>query len=166
MPTYLTQQKHANCGPLAIVNAYRWLGYPITRDFLNITERICDCGKGGTHQNDMKRGMDFLKLLYGMRKNAFSLCMSNPTINDLNQELAAGNAVLLSCYWFTAGDGEPWGHYVLLVGSTKHYYEVVNGNGTHKHPRKMSKEVIKRCLKENTPKPFWWVVRDGCRCKD
>lgn len=166
MTTYLTQQKFANCGPVAIVNAFRWLGYHGSRDSLFVTERICDCDKGGTHQKDMKRGMEFLKLLFGLRKNPFSTCMPNPTIKDLDRELASGNAVVLSCYWFTAPDGEHWGHYLLLVGSTKHYYEVVNGKGTHIHPKRISKEFIRKCLKNSKfTEPYWWVVRDGCRSK-
>ena len=95
---YIGQRDHFRCGPIAALNAFKWLGCPLTGDDLSKVSRLCKTQSKGTYQHNLAHGLYSLCDLFGIPSRHIHYA-SPLTLNTLESELRSGNGVIASVEW-------------------------------------------------------------------
>jgi len=109
MPRYIEKQPHkASCGPVAVINALKWLGKPATyRTHLKKCKKLgYPTNPAGTSRRLLSRFLRYFKIKYKR--------VTRPTLNDITKELDKGNAIIL--LYRTYSESGSWGHYTFING--------------------------------------------------
>lgn len=161
MLRYLSQQDQFCCGPIAIVNAFKWLGFSVTAQHLKELRNVCATNTTvGTTVNGMSKGLNFMCDYMGLAKSPF-VQVKTLTMDWVVEILRDGWVVLINAGW-KRSDGEVQGHYFLIVGmshSQRNFY-VVNGPEGTRGVRRLSRKKLGWIMKHSRSTwPNGWVVR-------
>jgi hypothetical protein len=104
------------------MNVLKWLGHPITYEFLPEARRVCNwgpdfSGDGGCEREDVE---DALKYFGVKQKGKIS-----PTLEEVDAHLDNGGIILLD-YYMPVYKSEKGGHFAVCIGRTDKSYTVVN----------------------------------------
>ncbi len=114
MKRYLNQKDTYSCGPIAIVNAFKWLGYSATSKDLPVLSEVCKLDKKyGTTIQNLDKG---LKHMCKKHKHPKIRKTTKITIKKIEKLLLQGKAVLLDLGWKRKKEGIVAGHYFLIHG--------------------------------------------------
>ena len=117
---FIRQRDDHSCGPVAIINALKWAGVPVTyRTHFRRIKRLCRTTQDwGTRREDMSKALARygLALRYEVR--------SLVTLQEMEKHLLSGSALILE-YWFREGEKYD-GHYVFIYHNDDHGFMVVN----------------------------------------
>ena len=94
---YITRQPHnMSCGPVAVINALKWLGYSATyRDHINSFEW------------SYKNGIRHSKITKSLREYGVKFKIKeNPTVSNIEKALDNGRSVMLSWCWYSNSNGK------------------------------------------------------------
>lgn len=153
---YIKQRDKSSCGPIALINILKWLGYHITYDFLDIARWACDwqdgrCIDAGTLDRDMNKALKYFKI-----KNKKIL---NPKIKDINKHLKAGGIVLIG-YCLPR---ESTNHFSLCIGTYERYYIMVNDDLNETIIARTKKEIKKYIRKKLSEPCYVWLISENKR---
>jgi len=160
MPKYVRQRDHTSCGPVAIINILKWLGFNVTYgEYIDVLRAMCRCEpgpRGGTESADMARALRRLKIKYKKYKM--------PSIKQVDQHLDNGGIILLDYqipYSTKAGklifDKGEW-HFALCIGRTSKTYVVVNDGTKHTVGRR-SRKTMKALFKNADDPNYGWFIK-------
>lgn len=117
--SYIRQKDAYNCGPVAIINALKWLGYKAGHDDTKRVSDSCNTTTSGTNSALLTFG------LFKEVADIASITKAKPSISQLDKHLASGGVAVIG-YHFTIGKKSA-GHYVLCTKkSKKDYYTLIN----------------------------------------
>jgi len=123
-PRYLGQRDGYSCGPIGLINGFKWFGCPITGKELAVLKDLCETRKNnGTYRNFMERGIRHCCHNFGIPRR-FVRRLKSPIWQELERELRQNNGVLLEADWRRTPDA----HYFLCAWRCRHtdFFEVVN----------------------------------------
>lgn len=113
MPRYVKQRDRYSCGPVAIINALKWAGYPASYDSIKYLRRLCKC-KPYSYEEDWTgtRSGDFTAAIIkaGHAKAFYCQYALQPSVETVRAHLDSGGAVVVLVLM-----GED-AHYALFVG--------------------------------------------------
>lgn len=155
MVRYVKQRDASSCGPVAIINIFKWMNCPITYDFIHVARQLCNWNNardecGGTTDYNIEKAMRVLRI---KKKRKIS-----PTIEEINKHLDNGGAILIG-YWFPVKENNTLvkneGHYTLCIGRTKKQYIMVNDN--NKTIARKKAQTIEKMLKYRANDHVCWA---------
>lgn len=160
---FLRQKDQYSCGPVAVINALKWAGLPLTykSDFKEIKTRCKTTADWGTTPHNIS------KVLSQYDELSFEI-KQLITLKDIEEHLLSGGAVILE-YWFkdeTLYDG----HYVFIYEREGNDFVVVNhmsdGSAVQVCSRQNLKSML-RCKKYRyTGSPSAWLIRKVSKDED
>jgi len=116
MARFITEQQHASsCGPVAIINALKWLGYSVSyrEELPTFTKLGYD---DGTNCYDLRRMLNAYQIKYKLYKQS--------SIKKLEQILNRGNTAIVCYDW--VGPEDRGGHYIFIDSDLKHSFGAYN----------------------------------------
>ena len=136
----VAQRDGYSCGPVAILNALKWAGIPVTeKRHLNIIRDLTDADVGrGVWPWDLD---DALMIVPGVRVKKR---IESPRLAVLDKHIDGGGAAVV-LYLFR-DKKEIEGHYTLCIGRTKKYYIVVNDKEDGGTITRMARKTMYRGL--------------------
>jgi hypothetical protein len=147
MTRFLAQRDEYSCGPIAIINALKWLGYAFTGADLPKLRRWCQTDKYlGTPTKSMTATLAKLGIKSTLKYRI--------TFSELNMYLKQGKCVIIGSYGF--GKNKDDGHWYFVPEKSGDGFRVINlevQNNTV-----ISKEELKRVLKDKTNDAGWPVA--------
>ncbi|MFA5024119.1 MAG: C39 family peptidase [Patescibacteria group bacterium] len=150
---YVKQRDEYSCGPIAILNAMKWLGKPVTYKDLARLKDICCCrSPNGTWPKVISVVLKILKIKY--------LYKAKPSIKEIDKHLDDGGSILLVHYYNITR-----GHYVLCIGKTEKYYTLIN-DGMNNTITRCHKNTMKKMLhtKHKTLRQYgpccWFIFKE------
>jgi len=109
MTRYIRQRDEYSCGPVAIVNAMKWLGFHTTAADLPRLKEECYTEVGsGTWPPDLNRAI--------CRNISRARWIKSPTLPQLDHYLSLGRAAILG-YSYLQDDDVEDAHYALIIQS-------------------------------------------------
>jgi hypothetical protein len=141
MQRYVKQYDGTSCGPIALINTLKWLGYSVSYDFLNIAKHLCRWKgiRGGTSDLDLEKALDYFRV---EKKRVVK-----PSIEELDKHLDSGGAAIISYFniYSMPGFKKNAGHFTLCIGRTDKTYLMVNdrtNRTTNRRHRKTMKAIL------------------------
>jgi len=163
MIRYVKQRDETSCGPVAIINIFKWMGCKVSYDFIQVTRDLCEHEPGqygGTTNLNQERALR----LVGIKKKR----RIKPSIKEIDSHLDSGGIVLLGYHvpYAVPGYKRNEGHFALCIGRTQRSYTMVN-DGTKYTVGKRSRPVMKRILQGGAgPERCWaWLISRANRLK-
>ena len=152
MTRYLRQRDKYSCGPVAIMNIFKWLGYNVnyTKEiewFREITKCKEDGILYGTTFGYMTKALKMFKNLFTVRY------IRKPTVLLMVEHLKSGG-ILGLCYRLPK---QKIGHYILVIDWSKPNFTGVNVN-IHQTRTLLSTEEMLRMLQVNGIYPRAWFI--------
>jgi hypothetical protein len=95
---YIGQRDHFRCGPIAVLNAFKWLGCPLTRADLPKISKLCRTEKIGTYQHKVAQALHALCDRFGIPSRHIHF-VNSLTLKTLEKQLRLGNSVIASVQW-------------------------------------------------------------------
>lgn len=146
---YVNIQPHkSSCGPVAIINALKWLGcstsYRKMLPFFNWNT------EEGMHFDEMTQDLRKLGLRFKV--------VDYPTIKDMERELDKGRALVYAYYWFEKFERS--GHYVFVDRHTPKMFSVKNNSDVGRAFLSKSKVTTyaRKCALIGGVYPKMWVI--------
>jgi hypothetical protein len=152
MSRYCQQRESATCGPVAILNTLKWLGYGVTYKYVKqlIKAKEFHIGSG------ISSG-PFDRLLRQKVRAKITTC-HHPTMTKIRDVLYSGGAVIL--LYLTDLDG----HYIFIpeVSWGGHLFTTVNNNLYGKTVECIAKQTLQRMLRRRIPgyPKSWFIYPD------
>lgn len=118
------QQHKTTCGPVAIVNALRWMGYCNTYDEMVefAKEHLDFKHRGFKHPREKQFGVCYSQLQLGLKTLGIKhKLIRKATLSDVTKALNEGKAVILRFQW-----NRKYGHYVFIDKHTKKFVRAWN----------------------------------------
>jgi hypothetical protein len=155
---YIGQRDHFRCGPIAVLNALKWAGVPVTekKDLKRIS-KLCKCVAG--------RGTPKRATTIALRKSKgiiLSKKVKKPTLKVLDEWIDNGGAVLLRYTW-KLGPKEKYykkykemyedlwvGHLAFVSARNKGHYVVHNFSWISE--QKVSRALLEKYLSNQPSK--------------
>jgi hypothetical protein len=101
------QRDHFRCSPIAVINCFKWLGYPITNQDLFEISRLCKTDQTGTNWVPFRRCVNILCDKFGVPRR-FIKSTGGWGIRALEKHLQTGNAVIASVKWVNGKTKGDW----------------------------------------------------------
>jgi hypothetical protein len=146
MTRYIKQRDHFSCLPVAILNMRKWLGDRVSYR-RNYRKARTECGATPGIGSDRSTFAEVTR--FANRTRMFS-----PTVQKIDEALAAGNAVVLRSSW---GKAFGWSHIFLVTKRTERSFFCVNTFAGHRWFRKTVFEG--HYLQKHPDAPVAWVIR-------
>ena len=147
---YVKQQNGIDCGPVGILNAFKWLGYQVSaKSDLADLKKVCDCIRHGTTAYGMQQGLGFLEQAYNAKVGHFTF-RKKFDIRSIEVQLQRGNAILLAC----------GGHIWFLIGFSQSRKSLYIANASHNTAvRRLSRKRFHNLWKKTYGRRrYGWVV--------
>ena len=116
MKRFITKQQHNDtCGPVAIINALKWLGYSaVYRDMVEDFRKLgCD---EGTSCYDLRRMLNAYGVKYKLHKRS--------SVKDIERILDRGNAAIVGYDW--VHEESRSGHYIFIDFHLEKWFNAYN----------------------------------------
>lgn len=158
-PRYISQANGFCCGPVGIVNSFKWLGFHFDGlKYLQSLKKTCGTSNDGTTVQGMQKGIDFLCKTFKV-KSPFEN-YANVTTSGLCSKLDEGWAVLLMAS-YPSIDDEIKGHAFLVTKSFEgKAFCCINDSTSGPNVNLVDRKYIDWVLKHHGgPSPFGFVVR-------
>jgi hypothetical protein len=136
---YIEKQPEYNtCGPVAVMNALKWLRQPINyKQYISIFKDFChEDVFDGTWKCDLINYLKLFKIRYKL--------MPPPTIKKIEKYINNGYGVILGFDWFYSKTK----HMVFIDKQTKDFFIVHNYSKINNKTNRASKKYLNRCLKQ------------------
>lgn len=152
---YLNQRDGYSCGPIAIINVLKWLGHRATEDQLPYFRNLCSTSiKDGTSAEDISSALDWYDnfIQYDF--------MPTVTLGRIVAQLKRG--IILLHYWINTDKEQDNGHYILIIGTTKKGFLVVNEFNKGYALRECTSEHLSKRINvkdSKGKKAFGWIIR-------
>lgn len=148
MPRYVKQKDNFNCGPVAVINTLKWLGFNISYDWLSDVRDACQCTRNGTSDLDFEKALKYFKIKKKRR--------IQPSQKDIDKHIDSGGAVLISYFntYSMPGFKKGAGHFALCISRTSRTYMMVNDRTNRTKNRRY----------RNTMKAILANEQDGFKC--
>ncbi|MFA5024169.1 MAG: C39 family peptidase [Patescibacteria group bacterium] len=147
---YIRQRDEYSCGPVAIVNALKFIGINATHDSVCYVSMLCNCCREtGTEPEDIERAFKALEVKF--KRKIF------PTLKEIDDHIDNGGALLLDYFWSPED-----GHYTLCIGRTPKYYVFVNDEDDKtiaRRKRNTLRNTMKWCRVSENPW-CWFIFKD------
>lgn len=106
MKRFITEQQHVkSCGPVAIMNARKWLGESVVyREEINKFKKLGWNPDGGVYQRDIHRMLKHFGIKYKLHKK--------PTVELMKKILKRDNAMVFCYDWISPAD--TGGHVIFI----------------------------------------------------
>lgn len=138
MTRYAKQREATTCGPMAVLNAAKWAGLPVTvKKDINKCKELCKW-----NQYEGAGPWSIEKALKAMVIFEVKEIIDTPKLREIDREVDKGRAVVIK---YCHGCG---GHYMLCIGRTKRYYKMVNSKLEGPALRRMERKTLSKHLKE------------------
>lgn len=168
MTRYVTQPSLMSCGPVAIINALKWAGFPATlkNDYKWLAEVLdCEDESGCVHP-------DVDRCLRDEGKNLFTVHgVPCPSIKEIEAHLRKEDrAVLISCIWRNKKNSEEALHATLFLKISRSGRSFTGVNVVKGETLKLvRRRTLVRCLRRRfrgssyfaellAPVPFAWFL--------
>lgn len=142
MRVYYTKQKGKNlCGPTAILNLMKWAGLRVTwKEDIKFCMDLCssDVSTDGMWSWIMDIVLKYFPL-FKVKKT-----IHIPKLKQLDKQLNNGRAIVI-VYLYKDGRAQN-GHFMLCVGKTEKYYNVVNDKMNGKALSRISRKTMRKKL--------------------
>jgi hypothetical protein len=161
---FINKQQHSyTCGPVAVLNALKWLGYGKTtsyRETLLWFYQFGLCSEIGMKPKQLSKSLKALKIPYKRKSYA--------SIQDIEKALDDGKTVVANYMWYYRGRCGK--HYVFIDRHTDKSFRAWNYTSTGTAPWLTKKKLAqwfrcnKRFLNKQEPeerKPVIWVIDSG-----
>jgi hypothetical protein len=138
---YVKQKGKNLCGPTAILNLMKWIGARVTwKKDIGLCMSLCspDVATRGMHSWVMDAILKHFPLLKVKK------LIHMPKLKQLDEHLDSGRALVMA-YLHKGGRAQN-GHFMLCVGRTKKYYDVVNGKVKGKALSRISRKTMRKRL--------------------
>lgn len=148
----IRQYDSFRCGPVAVVNAMKWLGKTATYEtMLRLSKKMKSITVTGTERPAMKKQM---------HKLGNVVLIYKPCISRIDSELDAGKLVILNFRWV---NGKKEGlHYAVLYKRTPKFYygwNIFRNQTSGKVRRKvMTREFLKQVKRKTRIYPIAWFL--------
>lgn len=122
---FIKQRDTFSCGPVAMINLYKWAGFPFTYKDVKPMQKVLGTGKPsgvtglcGTFSHVIEKELencdliDYKRYYYGSSPGAYK---------KMEKHLDDGGCCIINVYWNNGG-----GHYFLVIAHTKNKYVTVN----------------------------------------
>lgn len=156
---YVKQQTKYSCGPVAILNALKKLGYKRTYDYVKQLKKYCKTDRNGTKDENIS------KALKRFRSLEFK-CVNKINTQKLNKYMNDGYiAIILMSKWW---EKEPERHYFTIIEKREFntsFYRVVNWDPEEtalwiKKPKMI--KIFKRSLRSEMHPKAWFIRKRKC----
>lgn len=131
--SYIKQRDKSSCGPIAIINILKWMGLPVTYNFIDIARHFCDWDpRYGVYKNGLINALN--------KFNIDFMIVDSPSIKSMDNHLDMEGIIIFDYYFSETA------HYTLCVGHTKNFYKMVNdglGNTIKLRSKKSIEKIIK-----------------------
>ena len=150
MVRYVKQRTNATCGPVGVINAFKWLGYPVSanNDLKKLVE-VCGTNCDGTRGPGIQNGLDFLEQAYEAEVGHFTFRRSF-NIKSIESNLKKGNAILL--IWM----GHVW--FLSNMSQSGKSIYVVNAPSKRLTVKRLSLKWFRRFWKTFHGRSWGWIV--------
>ena len=151
---FINKQQHTtSCGPVAVINAIKWLGISIPyRKYINMFKMLywSTGGQRGQYPKYISSGLK----LFGVKYKK----LYHPTIKDIEEAIDRGSGVILQYKWYHKGN--IGGHYVFIDHHTPTRFRAYNArkDGTPVEDKKYLKKWMTRSKKEGSYRPQMWEI--------
>lgn len=126
MVRYVKQKDNTSCGPIALINTLKWLGYSVSYDFLHIARYMCKCESNRSKDGGGTTDMNFERALksFGIKKKR----KIQPTIKELDKHIDSGGIAIISYFntYPMCKFKKDAGHFALCISRTSRTYMMVN----------------------------------------
>ncbi len=161
-PRYTKQRDKFRCGPIAILNALRWVGVSIPyKELLPSLERLCECvAPDGT------RHAAFDRTLREVGKDIFTVRrVHHPSLAQIEEHLREGGHIILNYRWTHAGMDRRHFESLVEVSLSGRSFYVVNGSlrgpALRKVTRTRFKEYDLRFQRVDPSFKAWFLTKRG-----
>jgi len=136
MINYIKKQQHKlSCGPVAIMNALKWLGESVSyKKDLKLFEQIGYTIKHGWWRHELRRGLNYFNIKHKLYKQ--------PTLQDMKNILKRGNSIILAYDWFA--ENSDGGHYIFMDSYNGKYFQAYNVSKKGKEKGKINDMYMKQ----------------------
>jgi hypothetical protein len=122
MERYHRQMDNFRCGPVAIYNTLKYVGFDISyNNTISYISDACNCAtrrnSGGTDPIILRKVLRSFGIKHSMKKHL--------TMKDIDHHLKNNKAMILRYSW-VGKDEERYGHFYLIVGKKNKSYLTVN----------------------------------------
>lgn len=120
---WIAQRNLYSCGPIAILNTLKWIGYPVSyKNGYEHWMKKCRCTNDGTHQHRFQNCLN-------ERKNATITSKQLPTINAIEEAISHDAVVIMKSSYLLEKKIE--GHFFIISEMTDNMFFCVNVEGRH-----------------------------------
>ena len=155
---YIGQRDGFSCGPTAILNILKWVGYDVTSKYLPSLKKYCKTDIEGTNTEIIS------KVLKRYSRLEFE-CVPFIKIQDLHNHIKDNGSAIIEVSWFDEKKQLVEGHFYIIVGILIYddviFYKTINWEKgyTEKHAdrKKIVKEFRKCARSEENPKA--WLIK-------
>lgn len=175
---YIKQRDVSSCGPVAIINILKWLGYNVTYKFIHIARWACkwqdarECEGGGSTARDIEKALKYFSI-----NKKRKIC---PTLKEIDEHIDSGGIVLLFYCLLNKKIASMLpllpknifinSHFSLCIGRTKKTYIMIN-DGTKYTVGYRSRKTISNVIEyePNGEKCWAWFItkpkKRGKKCQ-
>lgn len=135
---YITQQQHdKSCGPIAIMNALKWLGESVSyRKDLELFKQIGYTINSGWYRHELRRGLNYFNIKHKLHKA--------PTLTAMKQILKKGNSIIMEHDWVL--EDTTGGHYIFIDGYEDSFFKAYNTLTLKSESGKISDIYVKQAF--------------------
>jgi len=156
---FLRQYDEYSCGPIAVINTLRFVGYKLTVGDYKMVYKACGTTKDGTRLRGVHSGLAAIQKRLKIRGSHVAY-VDKIGMDDIFILLENGNAVLMDIVWVIKSEGRV-GHFFIITGhspSKKTFY-VINGPSSEKAEGRISRKKL-RWMMRHWPKryPKAWII--------
>jgi len=138
---YVKQRRKNLCGPTAILNLMKWIGAQVSWEKdIGMCMSLCndDVATRGMWSWIMDNALKHFPL-FKVKK-----VLHMPKLKEIDEHIDSGRALVMA-YLHKGGRAQN-GHFMLCVGRTNKYYEVVNGKVRGKALSRISRKTMRKRL--------------------
>lgn len=154
---FAKQPHDYSCGPTAILNTMKWVGYPATikYEYTDLVE-MCDADPDGTDIPVFDR-----VLREHVGQNAWIKRRYRPKFSDVERWIKDPTQIVILCYWHTPSEDSD-GHYMILTEGVDNgaFFQAVNdGLSVMLRDRERIKRYIRNRSRASWKLPVAWFIR-------
>ena len=139
MVRYVKQKDNSSCGPIALINTLKWLGFKTSCDFLLTARNLCKWDEDGTTDLNLERALKY----FNIKKKR----KVQPSLDDIDKHIDSGGAVLISYFniYSMSGFKKDAGHFALCIGRTSRTYMMINDR-TNRTKNRRYRDIMQSIL--------------------
>ena len=148
---YINKQKHnTTCGPVALANALKWLGYSCSYNSI-VKDMKDDCDPySGMTNSELSKIFDDYSINHRYQK------WTKDATKAIERCLDRGNAVILNYTWFSKTDSQR--HYIFIDGHLRYRFNSYN-DGIGYTKTQFNNYNVRAKLEDKRAHTLWEIYR-------